>query len=263
VINDALNLTGKTALITGAAGGIGQATAALFLQAGASVALVDRDGARLREFAATLDSDRVHTIQADTTAPPEVEAYFAAAVSHFGALHIVFANAGALDVPMPIADVAVETWTQSIAVNLFGTFLNVRAAVRTFQRLSVPGNIICTASGAALEGVPTKSAYSSAKHGILGLVRSAALEVAREGIRINALLPGMTDTNMMRAPLENSAHGLDTVFAAEQRKSLEAKVPMGRWARPEEIAMAALFLASEMSSYMTGASLVVDGGLTV
>ena len=263
MINDALNLTGKTALITGAAGGIGQATAALFLQAGASLVLVDRDGPRLREFAATLNSDRVHTIEADTTAPPEVEAYFAAAVSHFGALHIVFANAGALDVPMPIADVAVETWTQSIAVNLFGTFLNVRAAVRTFQRLSVTGNIICTASGAALEGVPTKSAYSSAKHGILGLVRSAALEVARQRIRVNALLPGMTDTNMMRAPLEKSAHALNTAFADEQRKSLEAKVPMGRWARPEEIAMAALFLASEMSSYMTGASLVVDGGLTV
>jgi NAD(P)-dependent dehydrogenase (short-subunit alcohol dehydrogenase family) len=261
--HDALNLTGKTALITGAAGGIGQATATLFLQAGASLVLVDQDGPKLRELAAAHDPERVHTIQADTTSQPAVDEYFAAAVSHFGALHIVFANAGALDVPMPIADVAVEAWIRSISVNLVGTFLNVRAAIRTFQHLSVPGNIICTASGAALEGVPTKSAYSSAKHGVLGLVRSAALEVARQRIRINALLPGMTDTNMMRAPLQQTAHGQVTAFADEQRKSLEAKVPMGRWARPEEIAMAALFLASEMSSYMTGASLVVDGGLTV
>jgi 3-hydroxybutyrate dehydrogenase len=148
-------------------------------------------------------------------------------------------------------------------VNLIGTFLNVRAAIRTFQRLGVRGNIICSASGAALEGVPTKSAYSSAKHGILGLVRSSALEVARQGIRVNALLPGMTDTNMMRDPLDRAAHVPHAVSADEQRKALESKIPMGRWARPEEIGMAALFLASEMSSYMTGASLVVDGGLTV
>jgi len=139
----------------------------------------------------------------------------------------------------------------------------VQAAIRTFQKSGTPGSIVCTASGAALEGVPTKSAYAAAKHGVLGLVRSSALEVARQGIRINALLPGMTDTPMMRDPLEQRPQTPGDPTPAQLRQTLEAKIPMGRWGRPEEIAMAALFLASDMSSYVTGSALVVDGGLTV
>jgi NAD(P)-dependent dehydrogenase (short-subunit alcohol dehydrogenase family) len=257
-------LTGKVALLTGAAGGIGRATASLFLQAGANLVLVDRDAPRLHDFARTVpDPTRVLVIEADTTAESSVNDYFTAAVAHFGTLHTVFANAGVLDTPTPLADVAASTWKHSIEVNLIGTFLNVQAAIRTFQKSGTPGSIVCTASGAALEGVPTKSAYSAAKHGVLGLVRSSALEVARQGIRINALLPGMTDTRMMRDPLERHPQTLSNPTPAQLRQTLEAKIPMGRWGRPEEIAMAALFLASDMSSYVTGSALVVDGGLTV
>ncbi|SLK07913.1 SDR family NAD(P)-dependent oxidoreductase [Novosphingobium mathurense] len=256
-----LLLPDKVALVTGAASGIGLATAEVFAKAGARVVLVDRDADRLQQAAAAFAPDRSLTLVGDATDESEVAAYFEDARRRFGRIDVVMANAGWLGPPAQVTDLAFGQWNKSLSVNLGAAFLNVRAAVRMFLDQGGGGSIICTASGAAVEGVPTRSDYAAAKHGVLGLVRSAAREVGNCGLRVNALLPGVTETPMMEEDLAKaeavggSANGI--------REALSAGIPLGRWADPREIASAALFLASDMSSYVTGSALVVDGGFTV
>lgn len=250
-------LQGKTALITGAAGGIGAETARRFLEEGANVVLVDRSEADLRKLADTIDENHVALASADISQPKDVERCFALAEERFGGVDIVFANAGVEGRVCPMMEYPLADFDRVIAVNVRGTWLTMRAAARAFQKKG-GGNIIATSSVAGLIGSPGLSAYVASKHAVIGMVKSAALELGPLGIRVNSINPGPIDNRMMRSIEQQAAP--DTPEAVKQ--GFEGKVAMGRYGTNEEIANLAVFLASDESSYCTGGVFVADGGFT-
>jgi NAD(P)-dependent dehydrogenase (short-subunit alcohol dehydrogenase family) len=250
-----MRLDGKVALITGAAGGIGKVAAELFAAEGARVAIADvtddAGEATAREIrAAGGEADYVH---ADVSAPAEAEAMVARTVDRFGSLDVLYNNAGI----MHGADESVTTtpedvWDRTIDINLKGVFLGCRFGIPAML-VSGGGSIVNVASFVALMGAATPQiAYTASKGGVLAMTREIAVEFARRGIRANALCPGPIETLL-------TAQIFDT---EEKRNRRLVHIPIGRFGRAEEIARAALFLASDESSLMTGAALVVDGGIT-
>ncbi|MEA2445325.1 MAG: hypothetical protein QOJ12_2617 [Thermoleophilales bacterium] len=237
-------LDGKVALITGSAGGIGAATAALFRQEGATVVGVD-----------LAESDGVDTaIVADVTDEEQVKGYYEQVVGEHGKLDVIFNNAGiAPDDDASVLDTSLEAWQRVQDVNLKSVFLGCKYGIPRLLE-SGGGSVVNTASFVAVMGAAVSQiSYTASKGGVLAMSRELGVEFARQGVRVNALCPGPVNT-----PL------LQELFAKDPAKAERRFVhlPMGRFAEPDEIAKGVLFLASDDSSYMTASTFLVDGGLT-
>jgi len=250
-------LRDRTALITGAGSGIGRATALLFADEGAAVAVVDLDGdaARRTVDAVAAAGGVALAVEADVTVGGDVERACAAAVDAFGGLDVLYNNAG-VDAAGSVADATEDDWDRCFAVNVKGTFLTSRAAVPHLA--DGGGAIVNQASVAALVGVRDFAAYCAAKGAVVSLTRAMAVDLAERGIRVNALCPGTVFTPLME-PLMR-ARGDGDVAAGVAITAL--KYPIGRLGAPEEVAAAALFLASDDASFVTGSIFTVDGGMT-
>lgn len=246
----------KVAIITGAAGGIGSATARAFVKEGARVMLVDRELAGLAALVQELGPHAAF-VAADVSVAQDSQRYVHMAVEAFGGVDILFANAGVEGKVAPITELSPEHFDRVWAVNVRGVFLGIKYAAPEMARRG-GGSIVVTSSIAALIGSRGISAYVTSKHALTGLVRTAALELAPQGIRVNTVNPGPIDNRMMRSIEEQSA----PEAPAAVRGAFEAQVALGRYGRNEEIAQLALFLASAESSYCTGGTFVADGGYT-
>lgn len=248
-------LDGKVAIITGGAGGIGGAAAELFVREGASVVIVDREEEGLRNVAKAIGGDRIAFVAGDVSSPAAVDAYVAATLERFGGIDIVFANAGVEGRFCPLVDYPLEELDRVLAINVRGPFLAIQ---RTAPHLAKRGggSIIVTSSVAGFVGSAGLSAYVTSKHAVTGLVKTAAIELAPLGIRVNTLNPGPIENRMMRSIEEQAAPGKGDVV----KQGFLAMVPMKRYGTNEEMARMALFLASDDSSYCTGASFLGDGG---
>ena len=248
-------LGGKCALVTGAGSGIGREAAKLFAAEGARVMVADRDGAAAAETvrAITAAGGRAAAVTVDVSRAAEVEAAVAATERELGALHVLFNNAGIFPAEdgSPV-DTPESVWDRVMDVNLKGVFLGCKFGIPALLRAG-GGSIVNTASFVAVMGAATSQiAYTASKGGVLAMTREIAVEYARRGIRANALCPGPVNTPLLQELLAKPA--------ARARRLVH--VPMGRLAEAAEIAQAALFLASDESSYVNGATFLVDGGIT-
>jgi meso-butanediol dehydrogenase/(S,S)-butanediol dehydrogenase/diacetyl reductase len=246
-------LDGHVVVITGAGSGIGAASARRFAEEGARVVVSDvndADGEAVVESITAAGGTAVYC-RADVREAGQVEHLMARAVEAFGSLHTVFNNAGIGTYGL-VPDLDPAMWDQVVGVNLTGVYLGCRAAIPHLRRAG-GGSIINTASISGLHGDYGMAPYNAAKAGVVSLTRTLALDHAREGIRVNAICPGAIDTPLLRQML--------TALPAMEGAYNEA-IPLGRLGRPEEIADLAVFLASPRASYITGAALVIDGGLT-
>jgi NAD(P)-dependent dehydrogenase (short-subunit alcohol dehydrogenase family) len=248
----------KVAIITGASGGIGAATASLFAREGAKLVLVGRDEARLRQAAAACDPARTRAVVADVAKAADVARFVDTAVEAFGGVDVLFANAGHEGVLAPIAKLDAAVVDDLHAINVRGTFLAMQKVIPSMMARG-GGSIVVTSSTAAIATFPGAAAYAMSKAALLALVRTAATELAPANIRVNAMVPGGVDNRMMHAFVEQMAPGHGDAVRAQY----QAMIPARRIGSNDEMARLALFLASEDSSYCHGASFVADGGLTV
>jgi NAD(P)-dependent dehydrogenase (short-subunit alcohol dehydrogenase family) len=250
-------LRDKVAIVTGAAGGIGSAVVRRLSQEGARVVAVDLDAAAIERTIEGLAGEAL-AVGADVSSAGDVDRYTAAAVERFGRIDAVHLNAGYPGKLVPFAESEIEDFDNVIAVNVRGVYLGLRAAIRQMTAQRDGGSIVVTSSGLGVAGGQMWGPYSASKHAVLGLMRSAALDHARQGIRINALLPGFVDTQMIR-PTEATVGAGDS---AAGRNALEAIVPVGRYGRPDEMAAMVAWLLSDESSYASGGAFAVDGAVT-
>lgn len=249
------DLQDKVAIVTGGCGGIGAATAKKFLAAGAKVLLVDLKQDAVDETVKRLDSSRLRGFAADVSKADHAFAYVKAAVEAFGHLDILHANAGVEGVIKPLVDYPEAEFDRVLSVNVKGVFLAMKAAIPHLQNRA-GASIVATASVAGLIGSAGMAAYIASKHAVVGLVKTAAVELGPLQIRVNAIAPGPVDNRMMRSIEDQAAPGKGEVVKA----GFTAQVPMGRYATNEEVADMALFLAGPHSSYSTGGVYLVDGG---
>jgi hypothetical protein len=243
-------LAGKSVVITGAAAGIGRATALYLAGEGVRVVVsdIDADGGKSAVEEIRAAGGTAEFVACDISSESDVEELIARSVSLFGGLDFAVNNAGFADHPGPLHELPVDTWDKVISVDLRGTFLCLRAELRVMHAAG-HGVIVNMASNAGVKNAPSMAAYTSAKHGVVGLTKNAALQYARQGIRINAVCPGT-----IRTP------GIAS-FPEENQKAWAEMIPMGRMGTPEEIAACVAFLLSEQAAFMTGVELLVDGGL--
>ena len=246
-------LDGKVAIITGAASGIGLASARLFVDEGARVALADINSDRLTQAVASIDAtgDRAFGMTVDVSKNDDVDRLVAETVKRFGRLDVMFSNAG-ISSRHTVVDMPEEEFDRVIAVNLRGGFLCAKHAIPRMLEHG-GGSLIFTASELALVGTDNAAAYCAAKTGLVGMMRAISVDHAAQGIRVNCLCPGPVDTPLL--------HGNRSDPNAHARNIIE-RMPVRRIGTVDELARAALFLASDDSSFMTGTSLVVDGGVT-
>jgi NAD(P)-dependent dehydrogenase (short-subunit alcohol dehydrogenase family) len=253
--NSVLDFTGKVALVTGASSGMGLATAQAFAEAGAAVVLADvREDLVKAEAQKLVDAgQKAIAVRCDVSDDGQVAAMVDRAVAEFGRLDAAFNNAGVMARLAPTAESTREEWDRVIGINLRGVWSCLKYELRQMERQG-SGAIVNNASVGALTGNPGIGSYIASKHGVIGLTRTAALEYVKQGIRVNAVNPGLIDTQVGRDVFKG-----DEQVYAEAAKS----VPIGRAGKPEEIAAAVLWLCSPAASYVVGQALTVDGGMTV
>ncbi len=249
-------LAGKVALITGGSGSIGLATARAFVAEGARVLIADLDQSALEQAVGELGGDAAAWAVTDVTDPGQVQAAVARTVDRFGRLDCAFANAGVFGVVAPVAEYPVDVFNRVMSVNVTGSFLVAQSALRVMEP---GGSLIINSSVVGLTSDRGIAAYATSKHAVVGLMRTAAKEMAPKGIRVNSIHPGPTD-NTFQHTIEIEAIGASEEEAA---KVFEEMIPLGRHAEPDEIAQAVVFLASDESRFMTGHTLTVDGGLSI
>jgi NAD(P)-dependent dehydrogenase (short-subunit alcohol dehydrogenase family) len=245
---------GKVALVTGAAGGIGLATAAAFGKAGASVILADRDGELVGKAAADMRAAgyNVTGISCDVTDAAQVEAMIGRAVSTYGRLDAAFNNAGVNSEAAAFLETSDDEFERVMSVNLRGVWNCMKGEIRQMLAQGNGAIVNCSSIG-GMKGSKGRSAYSASKHAVIGLTRSAALDYAAAGIRINAVCPGLVHTPMAVAVTKN--------YDPEIVKAMVAREPIGRFGEPEEIAAAVVWLCSPEASFMVGHAMAVDGGI--
>jgi NAD(P)-dependent dehydrogenase (short-subunit alcohol dehydrogenase family) len=243
--------TGKVCLVTGAGNGIGRAIASGLARRGATVAALDLDEAAAKRTAAAITTagGTATAVPVDIADEDSVGDAIATIVAVFGALDVAVNNAGVPASPQELTEVTAQEWERVLRVDLTGTFFCLKHEIPELRR-SGGGAIVNIASGAGLHAIPCSAAYVASKHGVIGLTKAAAVDHARDGIRVNALAPGMTRT----AALDRHAAGTAMIAAHE------ALTPLGRLATPDEVADAAIWLCSDEAAYVTGTTLAVDGG---
>jgi NAD(P)-dependent dehydrogenase (short-subunit alcohol dehydrogenase family) len=245
------SLRGRTALVTGASRGIGEQAALTLAAAGATVVLASRSTGELERVAAAAraaGASEAVVVTTDVTDEAAVEAAVARAVEATGRLDVLVNVAGGARFMAPVAAIRSDGWDKVVSLNLRGVFLACRAAL---PRMGEGGSIVNVASVAALQASPTMAAYGAAKAGVVALTRTLAVEAAPLRVRVNCLAPGWVRTELTRFLWSDT----------EQARAITSRVPLGRWGEPSELAGPLLLLASDAGSYITGATLVVDGGL--
>jgi NAD(P)-dependent dehydrogenase (short-subunit alcohol dehydrogenase family) len=242
-----MRLQNKVAIVTGSTSGIGFAIATMFLREGARVVF-----SGLKEtFDVSLYGDNALYVQCDVTNPAQVDQLVKKTIEHFGSLDIMVNNAG-VGLTAPIIDMTDELWNTVIATNLSGVMYGVRSASGYMQQHAIKGSIINTSSILGSVGFPETAAYSAAKGGVNQLTKSAAIDLAKQGIRVNAIAPGFIKTPMTQ--------GIQT--DPQEFVMINTATPLGYMGEPEDIAYAALYLASDESKYTTGSIMYIDGGWT-
>ena len=246
---------GKVALVTGAAGGIGRESARLFARHGAEVAVADRNVPGAQETVELIEADggKALAVEVDVADSASVAAMVRATVDRFGRLDIAHNNAGIKGADAPVAEMDDDVWRAGIGIMLDGVFYCMKHEIPELLKVG-GGAIVNTSSGAGIIGVPRFANYVAAKHGVIGLTKSAALDYIGQNIRINAVCPGTARSQMVDQWMQGSA---------EAEASVAALHPIGRIAEPQEIAEAVIWLASDAASFVVGTALVVDGGYTI
>ena len=248
-----IDLAGKTALVTGASRGIGRAIAVGYARAGADVALSARTAEALGETANDVEAlgRKAFVLPADVTDRDAAQAMVRAAIEVLGHLDVVVNNAGGTSFMVPFTDLRFDGWTKVMRLNA-ESIVHVMQAAGPHLLERGSGSVVNVASVAALTGTPALTPYGASKAAVVSLTKSVALEWAHRGVRVNALCPGWTATDLNRNLWENE----------DASRAMTARIPMGRWGRAEEMVGAAVFLASDAASYVTGQAIVVDGGVT-
>ena len=249
-----IDLTGKSIIITGAASGMGRATAILAAQLGAKLTLSDRTDDAGAALVAEIEAvgGTAQFVHCDVTNEQDVQQLVAAAVSRFSRLDGAFNNAGVPNIGKPLHELSWEDMERTYSVNVKGVFLCLKYEIPEMLKAG-GGSIVNTASASSIVAFPEAADYVSSKHAVFGLTRAAALDYAQHGIRVNCVLPGTVLTPMLRGLFDS---------APETKDFLESRIPMGRVAQPEEIADSVVWMLSDRASYLTAAGLSVDGGYT-
>jgi Dehydrogenases with different specificities (related to short-chain alcohol dehydrogenases) len=249
-------LEGKTCIITGGAGSLGLATARLFLEQGARVGLVDLSREALEKAAVDLPSDRVEPIAANVASPSDAERYVSRTVERFGPIDVLFSNAGNFGTVAPIEEYPLDVFEQVLAVHVRGVFLAAKSAV---PKMRDGGSIVITSSVAGMRGDAGVHGYITAKHAQIGLMRCLAKELAPRNIRVNTIHPGPIDNGFQLAV----EHGLGEAMGVDGTQFFNEMIPLRRHGTAEEVARSVLYLASDQSSFVTGTTLMVDGGMSI